>query len=193
MTKKLKIVLIALFLAIIMVFGVAGCNASSQNDLQSTIDNLQSQIAEMEDQIRERDKKIEQLENEIAEMQDYILKISADKQVYSVNEEIFIDVALENRSGEDVEIAYYFLFIPESPTGEFPAYELPPVTTKKIFENGEIIFRTERLGGCFPIGQHELKYKAIFYLAWEMTEFGYETTSSDVIVWSNTIEFSVAE
>lgn len=127
------------------------------------------------------------------ELQDYVLKISADKQVYGIHDEIFIDITLENRSGNDVEIAYYFLFCPESPTGQFPVSEQPPVTTKKNFKNGETICKTERLGGCFPVGQHELKYSALFYLEWEMTEFGWETTGSEVRVYSNTIEFLVIE
>lgn len=72
---KTKKFLIALFLAIVMVFGVAGCNVGAQNDLQSKIDELQSQIedlndriSEMEDQISERDEKIEQLEELLAKM-----------------------------------------------------------------------------------------------------------------------------
>lgn len=163
--KRATKIFITLVLTIVTVFCVAGC-ADAQNESQATIDDFEG-------------------------IQDYVLKISADKKVYRIGEEINIDITLENRSGKDVEIAYYFLFYPESPTGQFPVYEIPPVTTKKIFENGEIIFRTERLGGCFPVGRHELKYRAVFYLAWEMTEFGYETTSDDVIVWSNTIKFSV--
>lgn len=72
--KKVKIVLIALLLGIVMIFGVAGCNIDTQNDLQGKIDDLQTQIeeleerlAEMEDQFGDRDKKIEQLEKELAE------------------------------------------------------------------------------------------------------------------------------
>lgn len=80
--KKIFVIFAALFLAVVTVFGVAGCNESMQNDLQGKIDELQSQIgaqqsqieemedrlAEMEDQIRDRDEKIEQLENELAKM-----------------------------------------------------------------------------------------------------------------------------
>ena len=60
--KTAKKVIIALFLGIVMVFGVVGCNAGVQDELQSKIDALQSQIAEMEAQIGERDEKIEQFE-----------------------------------------------------------------------------------------------------------------------------------
>lgn len=72
--KKIKNVLFALFLAVVVAFGIVGCSAGTQNDLQAKIDDLQSQIEEMEDrlaemdeQLRERDEKIEQLEKELAD------------------------------------------------------------------------------------------------------------------------------
>ena len=74
MIKQAKKVIIVLFLWIVMVFGVVGCNAGVQDELQAKIEDLQSQITEMEDrlaetegQISERDKKIDQLEKELAE------------------------------------------------------------------------------------------------------------------------------
>lgn len=45
--RKAKRVLIALFLGIVTVFGVAGCNDGTQNKLQGGIDGEQSQIEEM--------------------------------------------------------------------------------------------------------------------------------------------------
>ncbi|MCH5163991.1 MAG: hypothetical protein J1F36_03155 [Clostridiales bacterium] len=126
--------------------------------------------------------------------QDYVLTISAQKQVYGLYEDIFIDITLENRSGKDMEIAYYFLFYTESNTGEtYAVHELPMVTTKKLFKNGEIIQQTRHSDISFPTGHHGLKYKAIFYLSWEMTEYGYEETYDSVEVWSNEIEFTVEE
>ncbi len=137
-------------------------------------------------------------ENQGDEIQDYVLKIAADKQVYAKDEDIVIDITLENRSGADVEIAYYLLFYPESSTGQFPEIELAPVTTelapvttKRLFKNGNTIHETARLGGCFLVGHHELKYRAVFYLTWKMTEFGYETGDNGVEVWSNVIKFAV--
>lgn len=184
---RIKKVLILLLLVFVTVFGVAGCNDGNK-ELLERLDGLQSQLAEMEGKI---DLLEEELENLKKQTQDYGLIISADKQVYEAGEEIYISISLENRSGTDKEIAYYLLFYPESSTGQFPADEQPPVTTKKTFKNGEVISITDRLGGCFPAGQHELKYKALFYLSWEMTEFGYETTDSAVLVYSNTIDISV--
>ena len=131
--------------------------------------------------------------NNTEEQQDYVLTISAAKQVYAKGEDILVDITLENRSGEDVEIAYSPLVIPESPTGEFPTICPPPITTKKLFKNGEIIHITENVKGDFHIGYHQLNYRAVFYLSWFMTEFGYEKTDDMIIVWSNTIKFSVIE
>lgn len=58
------------------------------------------------------------LDNSGEELQDFVLKISAQNN-YDINDEILIDITFENRSGADVEIAYYFLFYPESSTGVF--------------------------------------------------------------------------
>ena len=57
---KTKKVIIALFAAILMVFGVAGCS-SGTNELQSKIDDLQGQLEEMSNRLTEMDEKIEQL------------------------------------------------------------------------------------------------------------------------------------
>lgn len=132
-------------------------------------------------------------ENQGDEMQNYVLKISTDKQIYENGEDIIIDITLKNQSGADIEIGYYFLFYPESFTGQFPEYEVAPVTTKRLFKNGETIHETARLGECFLVGHHELKYRAVFYLTWKMTEFGYENTDDMIEVWSNTVEISVIE
>ena len=67
--KKINTILIVLILAIVSLFGVVGCESSSQNELQSKIDELQSRIEELEEQIRERDERIKELEGEIKENQ----------------------------------------------------------------------------------------------------------------------------
>lgn len=83
--KKIFGIFIALFLAIVMVFGVAGCNTGTQNDLQGTINDLQSQIAEMEgrlaemeDQIRERDETIENLNDQITKLEEQIEQLEKE-------------------------------------------------------------------------------------------------------------------
>ena len=85
--KRVCIIFISLFLGIVMVFGIAGCDAGT-SELQGKIDDLQSKLEEMnsrleamegeiserndtiEDlntQLKQRDEKIEQLEKELAE------------------------------------------------------------------------------------------------------------------------------
>ena len=119
------------------------------------------------------------------EKQNYCLKISADKQIYGIEEDIIIDIILENQSGEDIDISYYFPWvIPDSSTGQFPAIEQSPEMTKLAFKNGESIRITDNLNGCFSVGQHKLKYRAVFYLDEEKTE-------SVVEVRSNTINISI--
>lgn len=113
--KKILGTCIALFLGVVMMFGVVGCNADTQKELQNTIDELQSRIeemedrlAEMEEQIRERDEKIEQLENEIAEksvgtfysLQEaydygYLTKTDLESVANYLNEEIEYSEALD--------------------------------------------------------------------------------------------------
>ena len=124
---------------------------------------------------------------------DFVLTIKADKNAYNTEDEILISVTFENQSDTDLEIAYYLLFYPESTTGQFPACEQAPTTTKLTFKKGDTISRTERLGGYFPVGKHELKYSAVFYLTWEMTEFGWEKTDDRVEIWSNSIKFTITE
>ena len=174
--KKLNSILIALLLVIVSLFGVVGCGVGSQSGLQNKTDEPQNEF-----------------QGEQNEMQAYVLNISANKQVYGEHDEIYIDIDLKNQTGEDKEIAYFFLFYPESHTGLFPDYEIPSVTTKATFKNGDTIHMTERLGGCFPVGQHELRFRAVFYLSWDVTELGWEETDNEVEIWSNKIGISVVK
>ena len=86
MIKQAKKVIIALFLGIVMVFGVAGCNAGVQDELQSKIDALQSRIEEMEAQIGERNKTIEDLNDRLAETEEQISE--QDERIEQLEKEI---------------------------------------------------------------------------------------------------------
>lgn len=121
------------------------------------------------------------------ESQDYVLRISADKQVYSANEKILIDITLKNESGVDVEISYHYpsFFVPESLTGEFPDVEQSSEIAVLSFKNGEMIHLTESVEDYFRVGHHELKYHAVFSLGRQASE------SEVVVVSSNSIEFSI--
>ena len=114
---------------------------------------------------------------------DFILTISTKKASFNKDEEIKIEISLKNQSGDDLEIAYYFLIIPHIPTAtDYPAMaEMPPEPYKRNFLKDEIIQMTNDLGGYFDLGRHEIKYKATFYL-----DFG-ESNESQVEIWSNTV------
>ena len=115
--KKIKKVLIALVLAIVMVFGVAGCNAGAHNELQSTIENLQSQIAEMEDrlaemedQLRERDTTIEDLNEQIKKQDEKIEELEKELAEKTVGAFYSLQEAYDNGflSYDELQsIAYY--------------------------------------------------------------------------------------
>lgn len=82
--SKAKTIVIALFLGVVMMFGVAGCNSDAQNELNKKISDLESRIEQMEeslaerdstiedlnDQIKKSDERIEQMERELAEKTD---------------------------------------------------------------------------------------------------------------------------
>ena len=115
--KQIKIVFIALFLSVVMVFGIAGCNTSSQNELQSKIDNLQSQIAEMEDrlaemedQLRERDATIEDLNGQIEKQGEKIEELEKTLAKKTVGAFYSLQGAYDNgwlTQAELMSIAYY--------------------------------------------------------------------------------------
>lgn len=89
--KRIKIVFIAIILAVVMIFGVAGCNAGTQNELQG-------KIAEMENQIRERDEKIEQLEKELRALQNKDWRAMTDMSTFIVG-------VNENKLGHSLKAA----------------------------------------------------------------------------------------
>lgn len=116
--KRIKTVCIALILAIVMIFGVAGCNAGVQNDLQNKIDSLQSQMAEMEDrlaemdeQIRERDATIEDLNEEIKKQDEKIEELEKELAKKTVGAFYSLQGAYDNgflSYDELLSIAYYY-------------------------------------------------------------------------------------
>jgi len=63
-----------------------------------------------------------------------------------------------------------------------------PQTRRRLFvvgfKNGDTIHLTERVEDYFSVGQHELNYRALFYICGE---------TEPVVVNSNLIEFSVVE
>ena len=123
------------------------------------------------------------------QMQDFKLLIATNKTSFYKDEDIMIDISLENQSGDDVQIAYYFLITPHIPSAtDYPATtEIPPEPYTMVFKDGEVIHRTNELGGYFATGQHEIKYKATFFV-----NYG-KVYESMLEIWSNTIKIKIVE
>lgn len=120
-------------------------------------------------------------------VQNFSLVIDTEKTLYRKNDDIKFNIELKNQSGEDLEIAYYFLFAPVVPTAsnEPVPTEMPPEPFRKEFKNGDIISSTYNLGGYFEDGRHEIKFKASFYLG-----YGQENKTLHEII-SNTVMITV--
>ena len=118
--------------------------------------------------------------------EDFVLTITSDKTTYGQHEDIIINISLENKSGEDLEIYYYFLFYPQIPSAtNYPVNTvMPPHPYSKIISNNGHIKRTENMAGYFEPGQHEIKYKACFFL---------DREENELEVWSNTITITITE
>ena len=122
--------------------------------------------------------------------EDFVLTITSDKTTYGRHEDIIINISLENKSGEDLEIAYYFLFNVRIPTSSISPStpEIPQYPNIKVFKAGEVIQERENLAGLFePLGEHEIYYSAFFYLG------GRESEEMRRDVYSNTIKITVIE
>ena len=90
--KKIRIVIIALLLVIVTLFGFAGCGSDNQSESQNKIDELQSKIQELENKLSELDEHNKELNTQIKEMDgqlhDYYERIEKlEKELYgSYNE-----------------------------------------------------------------------------------------------------------
>ncbi len=90
--KKIRIVIIALLLVIVTLFGFAGCGSDNQSELHNKIDEMQSKIQELENKLSELDEHNKELNTQIKEMDgqlhDYYERIEKlEKELYgSYNE-----------------------------------------------------------------------------------------------------------
>ena len=104
--KKISKILITLLLVMVALFGITGCNAETQKQLQSKIDELQTQIeemeerfADMEEQIKERDERIEDLEDGLADMEDLMginYKVTYEGQYGQLGQKNYISICNSN-------------------------------------------------------------------------------------------------
>ena len=118
--------------------------------------------------------------------EDFVLTITSDKTTYGQHEDTIINISLENKSGEDLEIYYYFLFYPQIPSAtNYPVDTvMPQYPNSKVISNNGSIKRIENMAGYFEPGQHEIKYKARFFL---------DREENELVVWSNTITITITE
>lgn len=98
------------------------------------------------------------------------LTIAITATTFTADDDIIFTLRLKNRTNESYNIAYFFLFLPEVPTGylEVPT-EMPEFPSFIVFASGETILESTNMGGLLAIGIHEVSYRARFYLNWGKT------------------------
>jgi len=117
------------------------------------------------------------------------LSISTGKNVFSIEDEIPVDIFLKNGHSFDIEITYFFLIDPVIPTAtNYPATtEMPQEPyRKKLNKNGAIQLKDD-LGGYFDVGFHEIKYKSTFYINWG------KEGEQRIEIYSNTIQIEITK
>ena len=134
------------------------------------------------------------------EHRDFILTISVEETTVMHGEDFVVNLRLKNQSGEDVEIGIWgSLFIPSIPNWEpwGDDAEIPPFPTFVLIKNGESFQVTNWiLSPYYPYlekgnheigkGNHELKFRAFFYMDW-VDHQNYQT----IEIWSNTVILTV--
>ncbi|MCL2842600.1 MAG: S-layer homology domain-containing protein [Oscillospiraceae bacterium] len=102
--------------------------------------------------------------------EDFELTISVEETTLPQGEDFIVHVELKNNSGQDLEIATYFLFAPHIP-GEHWIFDRiwPPWPTFVLFESGSTISRTIHLNWYYELspGVYELTIGSMFYVGWE--------------------------
>lgn len=122
---------------------------------------------------------------EIDTTKDLLFSIVTEKNVYQLDEDIHCYISLKNQSGNDLKIAYFFLFTPIVPTAtnEPSVTEMPAEPYLKLFKNDDTISATYNLGGYFEAGEHEIKFSVKFYLNYgQKGQTLYEIKSNTVLI-----------
>ena len=122
---------------------------------------------------------------EIDTTKDLLFTIATEKNIYQADEDIYFSISLKNQSGNDLKIAYFFLFTPIVPTAtnEPVVTEMPAEPYLKLFKNDDTVSATYNLGGYFEEGKHEIKFSAKFYLNYgQKGQNLYEIISNAVLI-----------
>ena len=128
----------------------------------------------------------------------FVLTISAEETTIQQGEKFKVNVELKNKSGEDYEVFFDYLFFPYIPGWHiYHDYGLSSYDifgkSKSILEAGSILqhpgtsFQNNEweLGSALKLGNHELKFRAEFYFNWGQED------QQRIEVWSNTIILTV--
>ena len=169
MERKSKIKFFNLLIAFLLLsLSFFGCNTKENNSEMNSSDVNNSEVSSGEEDI-----------NNFG----FNLSVEINKNVFTADEDILIDISLKNENSFDVEIAYFLLFNPIAPTASryFPEIEIPQYPTIKQIKSGEKIDEKDNLKGYFEPGVHEIKYNAVFYLNWEKDDEQIVELSSNIV------------
>jgi hypothetical protein len=131
--------------------------------------------------------------------EDFVLSISVEETTLRQGEEFRVNVALLNNTSQAVEINYFVLFdysIPnynkwccgygcigsECESGLLVAPFDLPEPTAMLIESGDVILSTQSVGRRLPIGTHELRFSAMFWL---------DNSTDNTVIRSNTVLITV--
>jgi len=107
--------------------------------------------------------------SELPTAEDFELTISMEETTVVQGDDIWVRAELTNNSGQDLEIAYDFLFLPHIPgVLRFPSLR-PPWPTIELFESSSTISQLIYLNqhDILLQGTYHLTVEAVFFLGWE--------------------------
>lgn len=153
MERKSKIKFFNLLIAFLLLsLSFFGCNTKENNSEMNSSDVNNSEVSSGEEDI-----------NNFG----FNLSVEINKNVFTADEDILIDISLKNENSFDVEIAYFLLFNLIAPTASgYLEEEIPQYPAYKQIKSGETFHVKKYVDGYFEPGVHEIKYNAVFYLNW---------------------------
>ena len=178
----MKKILIAILLAVIAVFGVAGCNLGTGN-LQAKIDELQETLGELNQTLSEMDDKVDELERELTEMAPgsiYTLKEAFDNRWLTKEDLMSIAYYHNNGRANNEEImGEDYTPLPQTPLDEKTEYKVKCAMAKDYNEN----YKAKEKGDDYTIDQYCETYNGCVVV---MAHNKYSGTTGEV--WIDSIE-----
>jgi len=140
-------------------------NATDKVGVRSARDAAKHQIGI----VPRRDSKMER-EWGYSECGDFALSISVEQTTLQQGENFVVNIELRNLSGNELEIARYFLFYPSIPSVSWIIDRVPPpLPTFEVFEKAGSIFQTLNLDSYYELdsGIFQLQVNAMFFVNWQ--------------------------